>query len=93
MQSLNSYAAGQPSQYEVTVGTPAARVTLFDAGVFYQDDWRLRPNFTLSYGSAMRGKTGSAIMLTSDRAFPSPGPLGGKQTGKDGDPWRLRLVL
>ena len=54
--SLNSYAAGQPSQYEVTVGTPAARVTLFDAGVFYQDDWRLRPNFTLSYGIRYEGQ-------------------------------------
>ncbi len=32
--SLDSYAAGQPSQYEVTVGTPAARVMLFDAGAF-----------------------------------------------------------
>ena len=30
----------------MTVGIPAARVTLFDAGLFYQDDWRLRPNFT-----------------------------------------------
>jgi hypothetical protein len=54
--SLNSYAAGQPSQYEVTVGTPAARVTLFDAGVFYQDDWRLRPNFTFSYGLRYEGQ-------------------------------------
>ncbi len=55
-QSLNSYSAGLPSQYEVTVGTPAARVTVFDAGVFYQDDWRLRPDFTLSYGIRYEGQ-------------------------------------
>jgi hypothetical protein len=54
--SLQSYAAGLPSQYEVTEGTPAARVVLFDAGVFYQDDWRLRPKFTLSYGIRYEGQ-------------------------------------
>jgi hypothetical protein len=54
--SLDSYAAGQPSQYEVTAGTPAARVVLFDAGLFFQDDWRLRPDFTLSYGIRYEGQ-------------------------------------
>jgi hypothetical protein len=54
--SLAAYSAHQPSQYNVTVGTPSARVTLFDAGVFYQDDWRVRPTFTFSYGLRYEGQ-------------------------------------
>ena len=48
--SLSAYAANSPSEYDVTSGTPGARVSLFDVGVFFQDDYRARPNLTLSYG-------------------------------------------
>ena len=48
--SLNAYAAGTPSEYDVTAGSPAAKVNLFDAGLFFQDDYKARPNLTLSYG-------------------------------------------
>ena len=41
---------GGASNYSVTSGNALADVTYFDAGPYFQDDWRLRPNVTLSYG-------------------------------------------
>lgn len=48
--SLDDYSAGKPSEYDVTVGTPNAKVNLFDAGLYFQDDYKARPNLTLSFG-------------------------------------------
>jgi len=48
--SLAAYAANRPSEYEVTAGNAGSSVNLFDAGLFYQDDYKFRPNLTLSYG-------------------------------------------
>ncbi len=50
-QSVQHYLAETPDQYHVTVvNNPLARAILFDAGLFFQDDWRWKPNLTLSYG-------------------------------------------
>jgi hypothetical protein len=54
--SLNAYAAGTPSEYTVTAGNPTASVNLFDAGLFFQDDWSVRPNLTFSYGIRYEGQ-------------------------------------
>ena len=39
-----------PSQYSITTGQPVARIALIDAGLYAEDEWRLRPNMSLSYG-------------------------------------------
>jgi hypothetical protein len=38
------------SQFSITTGQPLSEVTMVDAGLYAQDDWRIRPNMTLSYG-------------------------------------------
>jgi len=42
-----------------TTGSPSAEVTYYDAGLYIQDDWRIRPNITLSSG--LRFETQNAI--------------------------------
>jgi hypothetical protein len=43
-------AGGGASQYSITTGTAVADVTYIDAGPYFQDDWRIKPNITFSYG-------------------------------------------
>lgn len=48
--TLQNPAANFPAQFSIAAGLPMVRDTLFDAGIYGQDDWKLRPNLTLSYG-------------------------------------------
>jgi hypothetical protein len=49
-QQLKSGGIPYATQLTITTGLPAASVTNVDAGLYAQDDWRLRPNITLSLG-------------------------------------------
>ncbi|HYK37076.1 TonB-dependent receptor [Alloacidobacterium sp.] len=52
-QSLTDYLNNNPQRYQYTVvnnNAYTARATMFDSGLFYQDDWKISPRFTFSYG-------------------------------------------
>jgi hypothetical protein len=56
-QSTAHYLIATPDQYRATVvNNPLARALLFDAALFYQDDWRWKPSLTLSYGLRYEGQ-------------------------------------
>jgi hypothetical protein len=47
---IEQQLGGGPSQFNITSGIPLASLNQFDVGLFAQDDWRIRPNLTLSGG-------------------------------------------
>jgi hypothetical protein len=50
-QSVQHYLAKTPDQYHGTiVNNPLAKAVLVHEGAFFQDDWRWKPNLTLSFG-------------------------------------------
>lgn len=53
---LSALGAG-PSQLTIDGGNPEASVNQFDYAGFVQDEWRVRPNFTLTLGVRYEGQT------------------------------------
>ncbi len=49
-QQLQNGGTPYATQLSITTGTPTKDLTTYDAGLYLQDDWRARPNLTLSYG-------------------------------------------
>jgi hypothetical protein len=41
---------GGASQFSISSGNPEASVSQIDTGIYFQDDWRARPNLTLGFG-------------------------------------------
>ena len=49
-QQLQSGGTPYAAQLSITTGLPNLDLTTYDGGFYVQDDWRARPNITLSYG-------------------------------------------
>ena len=50
-------AGGGAGQFSITYGTPAVAITYYDLGLYFSDDWRWKPNFTISYGLRFETQT------------------------------------
>ncbi|SDF52628.1 Carboxypeptidase regulatory-like domain-containing protein [Terriglobus roseus] len=62
-----NYVHGQPFQYRVTtINNPRAEQSLADVGFYAEDDWKIKPNMTLSYGARLESQ--SAINSKADIA-------------------------
>ena len=51
---------GGAYQFTLSAGTPTTSIRQTDLGAFFNDDWRIRSNFTLSYGLRYEGQTNIA---------------------------------
>ena len=86
--ALNAYLAGTPTQVSIVTGSPTAKLSFADVGVYAEDDWKLRPNLTLSYG--LRFESQSAISNKADFA-PRLGLSWGLGSAKSAPKTVLRL--
>jgi carboxypeptidase family protein len=84
--SLADYLNGTASQLSFVTGGLRTAFTFADVGVYVEDDWKLRPNLTLSYG--LRFESQSAIADKADFA-----PRLGLAWGLDGGKTAPKTVL
>ena len=85
LEQFRAFAQGTagvlPSQFVIVGGNPRAGVSQTDFGAFMQDDWRVRPNFTLSAGLRYENQTNisSNFNFAPRLSFAWSPKAGGKQ--------------
>ena len=55
--SIAAFQSGLPTQFTANFGIPVTRDSLFDGGFYVGDDWKVRPNITLSGGLRLETQT------------------------------------
>ncbi len=56
--SLAAFQSSTPRQLIIITGNPFISNTFVDAGIYGEDDWKIRPNMTLSYGLRFETQNG-----------------------------------
>ena len=78
---------GGVTQFSIAGGNPEARVNQLDMGAFIQDEWRLKPNFTLTLGLRYERQTNISSNLNfAPRVFFAWAPGGNNVGGAPGGP-------
>lgn len=85
--NLNNYRnaildTATPSQFTITTGEPEQKVSRTDFGIFVTDDWRVRPDLTLSFGLRYENQTNLSDNMNFAPRFSfawSPGAGGNNQ--------------
>ena len=71
-----------PTQFSITTGNPLAKVSRYDIGAFFTDDWRISPKLTLGLGVRYENQTNISDNLNFSPRLSfaySPGAGGARQ--------------
>ncbi|MBI2688292.1 MAG: carboxypeptidase regulatory-like domain-containing protein [Acidobacteria bacterium] len=78
---------GGASQFALSSGNPLASVSQLDAGLFFEDAWRYRPNLTISYGLRYENQTN----ISSNKNFAPRASIAWGMDGKGSKPAKTVL--